>query len=112
VKQLSARRGAYRNEAAIRGMTADGGSGAHLWHMAPYVACQSVPPPPIEQYEAWLIGNPIGKHARSAITASKLRRAVIMKRGGQTLRDIGRAIGMAGPSVGNWLAKLPQELRA
>lgn len=80
--------------------------------MSPFLRCHSDAPPPVESYDAWLSEarskDPRGK---TQITGAKLRRAVTMKRGGQTAADIGRAIGVSGHSVWKWLALLPPELR-
>lgn len=76
--------------------------------MAPYVRCQPRAVPPLEEYEKWLVANPVGKRGHSTITAKKLRRAVIMRRGGQPMTDINWVVGM---NIYGWLAKLPEELR-
>lgn len=83
-------------------------SNMHLVSKAPFVLCRAQTVPPLSEYEAWLAANPIRKKGHSTITAMKLRRAVIMRRGGQTIGDIRAAVGT---SIGHWLAKLPPELR-
>lgn len=81
----------------------------HLVSKAPFVLCRPQAVPPLSEYEAWLTANPVGKRGHSRISALKLRRAVQMKRGGQTLKDIECAVGM---QMHAWLGKLPPELAA
>lgn len=108
----SIKRSARRSAAAIRGMRSDSGSGSHLWHRAPFIHCQNAPLPSVEQYETWFAQvRSADSRARTPLTGAKLRRAVIMKRGGQAAKDIGRAIGVGGCCIAKWLAKLPPELR-
>jgi hypothetical protein len=111
MKQLSAKRGAYRNEAAIRGMRSEGGSNAHLYHLAQFLPCHSKAPPPVGEYDEWLVANAPSRQGHSPITGAKLRRAVILRRNGENMLETARLIGMKnGQSLARWLAKLPPEL--
>lgn len=81
-------------------------------HLGAFLACRPTAPPPVAQYDEWLTGLRKSADARSRtpLTGAKLRRAVLMVRGGETKKDIGRAIGVDSHSVANWLNKLPPEL--
>jgi hypothetical protein len=101
---------------ATRSIKSDSGSGAHLYHMATFLHCQSKAPPPITAYEAWLSQyhaehNPSGRGVKN-VTGSKLRRAVVMRRNGCGLSEVGSVIGMGSSALKRWLDMLPPELAA
>lgn len=101
-----------QNMHAVRGMRDQSGSGAHLYHKGIFVACHSAAPPPVAEYEAWLEGQRKKASRHLALTGPRLRRMVVMKRSGSSLKEIGAAAGLSGPSAGRWLHALPPELAA
>jgi hypothetical protein len=89
------------------------GGGARTVHSGVFVAIHSAAPPPIVEYDAWLdlqLAKTRGKQTKW--TGAKLRRAVIMRRNGCSPPEIGVAVGYSSREVSNWLAKLPEGLRA
>lgn len=80
---------------------------------AVFVLCRPQAVPPLSEYEVWLAAAcSSDSRGKTSLTGTKLRRAVIMKRSGQTDKDIALVIGLSGSVVGRWLAKLPLELAA
>lgn len=103
----------YACQRSMRGLGDQTGSGVHVYHRGPLVACHSTAPPPVEEYEAWLAAHPVGKRGKSVVTAAKLRRMVQMKRNGCGLVEIGRGCGgLSGGTVHKWLNLLPSGLSA
>lgn len=74
------------------------------------VLIQTKAVPPVEQYDAWL--DSVVSHdprCRTPATGARLRRAVVMVRGGSTVADANKAIGC---NIRRWFNMLPPELRA
>lgn len=85
----------------------------HADHKGVYLRMHSAAPPPVEEYEAWLAANPVGKKGKSPVTGTKLRRMVVMRRNGCSLTEITRAVGMTAASAAKrWLDLLPSGLSA
>ena len=67
----------------------------------------------VAEYDQWLASAlSVDPRGRTKLTGAKLRRAVQMRQAGQGLTAIGRAIGMDGSWVGQWLKRLPEGLAA
>lgn len=111
------RGGRHTNRVAtsnIGEMRSDSGSGAHLYNVAVFANVRETAAPPVERYEHWLSSQRVGVavHGLAHMTATKLRRAVVMRRGGQTLADIASATGLSTTCVSRWLKSLPEDLSA
>ena len=80
---------------------------------------QNTAPPPVEEYAEWLELQFLDNRSRNArvgsraeMTAEKLRRMVIMKRGGYGLTQIARSAGYKqAASAKFWLDRLPEGLK-
>jgi hypothetical protein len=85
----------------------------HVEHHGAFLRMHSLPPPPVAEYDQWLeaakSSDPRGK---CQATGLKLRRMVLMRRGGSTYAEIGRAVGSGATSVKLWLDRLPDGLAA
>lgn len=105
-----------RNLIAVRGMHDQSGSGAHIYHKGHYATIHSSAPPPIEEYERWLSERSAGfdplKGRRPPIAATKLRRMVVMRRQGSSLKECGDAVGLGFSQAKVWLDLLPEGLSA
>lgn len=64
---------------------------------------------PATEYDTWLAGQ-LKSVAQAKISGMKLRRAVIMRRGGSTYSEIKRALNLG--NIQKWLVMLPPELAA
>lgn len=90
-------------------------SGVQQLHLGAYATVHSAAPPPVAEYDEWLAArapkcrNGVRSRAFN-MTGAKLRRAVVMRRQGETLAEAGRAIGIGGPALMDWLARLPSHL--
>lgn len=101
------------NRAAIRGLRDQSGSSAHLYHKGVYVAVHSAAPPPVEVYDQWIADNhPLKRRCGGAIEGRKLRRMVVMRRQGSSLKECGEAVGHSKHFARSWLSLLPTELGA
>jgi hypothetical protein len=102
-----------RYERATKNIKSDGGSGAHLYHMATFLLCHSTAPPPASEYETWLASaishDPRGK---TKLTGAKLRRVITMRRNGCSIREAGHSVGISAEALSKWLDRLPPELAA
>jgi hypothetical protein len=92
---------------------------AQYAHHAALIRCAPTLPTvwAVAEYDQWLaetLGHVADGAVRSKcrVTGAQLRRAVIMRQGGQTLRDIGKAIGVSESTAKHWLDRLPPTLTA
>lgn len=69
------------------------------------------PVPPVEVYEAWLRQRNRGYTKNQKVSAQALRRAVIMRRQGETWKDCGAAVGHDGATIRGYCEFLPLDLR-
>lgn len=113
-KVISARNDYYATHRAIRGMKNSEGGNARLVHLGIGVAIHSKAPPPVEEYDAWVEGIICQAKANRLpdITGTKLRRMVIVRRQGGSLKECGAAVGKSCSYAQKWLAKLPEGLAA
>lgn len=86
----------------------------HVGHRGAYLRMHSAVPPPVEEYEAWLCEYRANadRRSRTAVSGQKLRRMVVMRRGGSTLAECARAVGLQAPTAKRWFEALPPELTA
>lgn len=91
-------------------------SPVHIVHKGPNVAIRSAAPPPVAAYDEWFAerqrtSNRRGR-GKTPMTGAKLRRMVVMRRQGSTLKECGAAVGIGQVPAMEWLALLPSELGA
>lgn len=106
---------AYVTARAIRGMRGPNDNQKELATRAVFLALQQHAPPAAEQYQAWLDTQHSAERPSQGSKkwdGRKLRRAVVMKRNGCTLAEIGSSIGICTSYVGTTLNALPEGLAA
>jgi hypothetical protein len=86
----------------------------HAGHHGGLLRMHSAAPPPPAEYDAWLQAQATEKtkYGHTVVSGAKLRRAVVMRRNGCALAEIGRSLGVSGKTACLWLGSLPEELRA
>lgn len=113
---ISARSDAYTCDRATKGFRRENSQCA-IVHLGGLAAIHSAAPPPVAEYDRWLSENSSerSKGTRSRffnMTGARLRRAVVMRRQGSTLKECGAAIGLTASWMKHWLGRLPQGLAA
>jgi hypothetical protein len=73
------------------------------------------PTPPLPAYADWLAGYGSQRaallHVDRRITPEKLRRIVVMRKHGESWREIERSLAMPTSAAHNWVKRLPLELQ-
>ena len=88
------------------------GGGIHLVHKGIFLNMRSAEPAPVADYDEWLASIEAGKQAgRRAMTGVRLRRLVIMRRGGCSFAEIGKIMGTSHEQPRWWFHKLPDALK-
>lgn len=70
-------------------------------------------PPPTTEYDDWLNSRNRAQHSgymMKKMSGAQLRRAVVMRKQGETWKSCGEAIGYSGKAVKQWLDFLPLHL--
>lgn len=75
----------------------------------PHVRPRSVPN--ASEYDAWIKTRNRYGGGNLKMTGIALRRAVIMRRQGESWKDIGYAVGFSSSTIKNWCEFLPLDLR-
>ena len=81
-------------------------------HQGDRLAMHSHRAPDVAEYQAWLDSLPSERARHNLPTAAKLRRMVIARREGCTLKECGDAIGRSYATVCTLLSRLPKEISA
>ena len=82
-------------------------------HQGIYLKSHSAAPPAVDEYDAWFERQLAGTRGRQTkLTGTKLRRMVIMRRQGETYKDIAVVAGVSACVAHDWLTRLPEGLAA
>ena len=77
------------------------------------LAIRSAVPPPVAEYDAYLVGRNVRfrltNHGTQK-TGYRLRRIVVMRRAGASWKECGEATGISGSTAKEWVEFLPLEL--
>lgn len=100
---------------SVSAVTRNCGEISHADRFGTDLAIRPKTVPPVSEYNAYVQAAQRRKthywHRSQRFEGVFLRRAVIMRRQGETWSDIGRAIGVAGTTIKNWVEFLPLELQ-
>lgn len=96
-------------------VTGNRGAIFHADKFGTNIAVRAKPVPSLAEYDAFVMANPHGHRLAynkiSRYHGCNIRRAVIMRRQGETWAEIGTAIGVSPDTIRGWVNSLPEELK-